>query len=114
MARYSGLIGFSGQPVETSPGVFKTQYIEHHMVGADLSQTYNAQNGSTINDNMTVSNRISIVADQFTFENSSNIKYASYMGNLWKVSEITIQRPRIILSLSDFFIHGKKDIINVK
>lgn len=112
MTRYSGIIGFQDEQRETSPGIWQSVYHDHHMTGVDLGKDYRRQNGSTVNDTITVANRISVVADAYTFENVSNIKYASYMGRLWKVSEVQIERPRLILSLGDLYEHGSEDVVD--
>ena len=114
MTRYSGVIGFSNGQVETSPGIFKASYVEHRMKGDDLSQNWQFQDATTINDELSVSNRISVIADRYSYQNASNIRYASYMGQLWKVQSLVIQRPRIVLTLAGVFKHTTKDVIYEK
>jgi hypothetical protein len=40
------------------------------------------------NDDVVISNRISIIADIFAYENLSTIRYVSWMGIRWKVNNI--------------------------
>lgn len=110
--RYSGVVGFKTDPVQSSPGVLKPHYIERRMKMTELSKDYHIQNESTINDTLTTSNRVSIVMDQYSFENASNIAYVSYMNRLWKVSTVEIDRPNITLYLGAVFVHSKGDIVN--
>ena len=49
-------------------------------------------------DDINISNEFSIVADAYANENFHNIKYVEYMGTKWKISTVTVQRPRLILS----------------
>ena len=39
----------------------------------------------------------------FLYENSSTIRYVSWLGVRWKVTNIDIQRPRLILTLGEVY-----------
>lgn len=56
-------------------------------------------NSDTVNDDLTISNRISIVADAYVWDHIFAIKYLVWMGKRWKVASVEIQRPRLILSI---------------
>lgn len=111
MTRYSGVIGFALDDVETSPGVYKQAYSEHKVVGTELGQDFNIQNETTINDTITLSTRISIVADRYSFEHIDRIKYMTYQGQTWKVNSATPNRPNIILSLGKIFTRSKGSVV---
>lgn len=99
MARFFGKIGFK-KTVEKRKGVFEEQIIDRDYRGDYMRNTSsnNAQtNGDSINDNITVSNQISIVADPFLYENFYAIKYIEVFGQKWKVSSVEVQRPRLII-----------------
>lgn len=99
MARFFGKIGFE-QTVEIRKGVFKEQIIDREYRGDYMRNTNsnNAQNNSdSINDNVTISNQISIVADAFLYNNFYAIKYIEVYGQKWKVSSVEVQRPRLII-----------------
>lgn len=98
MAKYYGKIGF-GVTVETSPGVMKPDIVERPYKGDVLRNTRRWQNGEGANDNLNINNSISILADPYAFENFHNIRYASWMGVNWKISNIDVQYPRLILTL---------------
>lgn len=98
MAKYYGKIGF-GVTVETSPGVTKPDIVERPYKGDVLRNTRRWQNGEGANDNLSINNSISILADPYAFENFHNIRYASWMGVNWKISNIDVQYPRLILTL---------------
>ena len=42
---------------------------------------------------------ISIVADPYANENFFAIRYVQWMGTLWKVTEVEVQSPRLLLRL---------------
>lgn len=102
MARFCGKVGYF-KTVETSPGIYEEEYIEKTYRGDVLSIGRTFQNGSGINDNIVLNNRISIVADEFAYQNFSYITYVEFMGTKWKVSNVEVQRPRLILSIGDVY-----------
>ena len=58
-----------------------------------------------VNDNITISNEISIVSDPYALQNFHAIRYISWMGTNWKVSSVEVRYPRLILSIGDEY-HG--------
>ena len=48
-------------------------------------------------------NKISILADPFAYQNFSNIKYVEYMDALWNVESIEVQQPRLILNVGGVY-----------
>lgn len=102
MARFAGKIGFSNT-VETSPGVWTSDIIEKSYLGDVLKASLRYQNDSKVNEDVILSKRISIVADMFINNNIQTIKYVTYMGVKWKVTEFDIQYPRVILTLGGVY-----------
>ena len=68
---------------------------------------FGTQDGSRrakqVNDDITVQNSISIVADAYAFEHFFAIRYIRWAGTLWKVSDVEVQRPRLILRLGGVY-----------
>ena len=102
MARWSGHIGFIAMS-ETKPGVWKEVATERKYYGDLIRNTRRLQSSGNVNDNVTISNEISIVADPFANENFHSIRYAEFMGTKWKVSSVDVQYPRLILSLGEVY-----------
>lgn len=106
--KYQGVIGFARQveydPIN-HPSVFKEMIIERKVVGDVLRRSSRYQNGQYIHDDLAVTNTISIVADPNILENAYQIKYLTYLGAKWKVTEISVEPPRLILSLGELY-HG--------
>ena len=102
MAKYCGNIGFA-ETVETRPGVWEDKITEYVYYG-DLSRnTRRLQSGSNLNDNINIANNISIVADPYANKNFHKIRYVEFMGTKWKVSDVEVQFPRLILTLGDVY-----------
>lgn len=98
MAKFYGKVGYLSTE-ETSPDVYSAVLTERLYKGAVLRNQKRYQASEGLNDDVIVNNSISIVADSYAYENAFAIKYVQWMGVLWKVTSIEIQRPRIILSL---------------
>ena len=102
MAKFHGPIGYA-QNVETAPGVFTDQITEREYYGDVIRESRQWIASSQLNDNLTVNNRISIVSDDFANSNFSAMKYVIWSGVYWKISNVEIQRPRLILSLGGVY-----------
>lgn len=98
MAKYSGKIGF-GFDREVRPGVFKPEIVEKNCYGDILQNTIRNDSAAQVNDNLNISNRFSIVSTAYVIENLNAIKYLEYLGAKWKVTSVSIQYPRLILSV---------------
>ena len=61
------------------------------------------QNSSGTNNNLVIYNTISIVADEFANENIGAMRYVRWHGDLWEITGIDIQRPRIILTIGGLY-----------
>jgi len=102
MAKFCGNIGFLVCK-ETAPGVWTNDVTPKLYTGDVLKISRRWQTGEGVNDNLTVNNQISIVADPFAFENFSNIRYVEWMGAKWKVTTIDVARPRLVLSIGGLY-----------
>lgn len=102
MAKYYGKVGYSNTE-ETAPGVYRESLLERDYYGDVLKNSRRWERGEHQNDNLTVSNRISIVADAYAFEHFFAIRYIWWEGARWKVSEVEVQRPRLILTIGGVY-----------
>lgn len=102
MGKYYGVIGY-GNTHETSPGVWKTEYTERTIYGDVIKNSRRLDTNEHVNDNISVSNKISFLADPYARENFHLIKYVSYMGTLWKVNLVEEEFPRLILTLGGVY-----------
>lgn len=98
MAKFSGKIGFS-QMVEKKPGYWVEDIVERPYYGDITRLMGGYQNSGNVNDNITLNNTISIVADPYANENFQHMRYVVYMGTKWKITNAEVQYPRIILTI---------------
>lgn len=102
MAKFYGKIGFDTTE-ETSPGVWRQTIVERTYRG-DLNKTHSKWDGADkLNDDINITNNISIVADPFAFENFAHIRYVEFMGEKWKVTSIDVSYPRLTLSVGGLY-----------
>lgn len=59
------------------------------------------------NDDVSISNQVSIMADEFALSNFHSIRYARFMGTCWKVTDVEFQGPRLLLTLGGVY-NGKQ------
>ena len=98
MAKFYGKIGFA-EMAESAPGVWVEKITEREYYGDVNRNIRRLQTGMGLNDDINVSNEISIVADPYANENFHSMRYVRYMGAKWKVSSVDVQYPRLILTL---------------
>jgi len=104
MARFAGKVGFAVQK-ETTPGVWTEEVTERQYYGDVIHNSRRLQTSGNVNDDIEISNRISIVADPYAFENFHAMRYVIFLNSKWKISEVEVQYPRLILSLGGLY-HG--------
>lgn len=102
MAKFYGLIGYAVLE-ETTPGVWEDRIVEHSYYGDVLRNNRKLQTSNQLNDNIVVSNEISILSDPFANENFHFIRYVTFMGTKWKVTNVDVQYPRLILTLGEVY-----------
>lgn len=102
MGKWFGKIGYAVTE-ETTPGVWVAQITERNYYGDIIRNTRRLQTSDKLNDDINVSNEISIVADPFARDNFHAMRYIEFMGTRWKVSSVEVQYPRLILSLGGVY-----------
>ena len=102
MAKFCGKVGYAITE-ETAPGVWEPTIVERTYYGDVLKNKTMWQQSETLNDDINVTSNISILADAFAYQNFSCIKYVEFMGAKWKVTSISPERPRIVLTLGGLY-----------
>lgn len=88
---------------ETSPGVWTEEKVERKYYGDVTRNMRRLQSSDKVNDDINVSNEISIVADPFAYQNFHYIRYVEFMGTKWKVPTAEVKYPRIYLTLGGVY-----------
>lgn len=102
MAKFYGTIGYQTTE-ETEPGIFEEKIVEHNYYGDVIKNARRLQDSGNVNDDVTVSNRISIIADPFANNNIYAMRYVIIAGAKWKVKEVEVEYPRLILTVGGIY-----------
>ena len=100
--RFAGQIGFVHRE-EIRPGINTFRAEEHTAYGDVLSNVRRWQTDSDINNDLVLSNRISILADGFVCEHMGLIAYCRWHGTVWAVTSVELNYPRAILTLGGVY-----------
>lgn len=106
MAKWYGKIGYA-EYVEETPGEWVEQITERNYYGDVMRNTRMLQNSGGVNDDINIGNQISIIADPYASGHIYDMRYAVYMGTKWKIANVDVQYPRLILSLGGLYTNVK-------
>lgn len=98
MAKFAGMIGYA-ETVETAPGVSEEKIAERQHFGDWKRNTLRAQPTDQLNDDINISNELSIIANPYAMDHLHMMKYVKYLGAAWKITNIEVRYPRLILTL---------------
>ncbi len=107
MAKFYGAIGYV-ETVETSPGVWEEQITERNYYGELVRNTSRFQVSDQVNDNVNITNEISVIADPFATQNFHAMRYVEFMGAKWKITNVEVRYPRLILTIGGVY-NGDKN-----
>ncbi len=102
MAKFNGEIGYAIQE-ETAPGVWIDQITKKNYRGDVISYSQRWEKSENVNDNFTIDNSISIIADEYAYANSGRIKYIIWQGQKWSIKSLSVNRPRIVLQIGGVY-----------
>ena len=97
MAKFYGVIGYA-ETVETTPGVWEEQILERTYYGDLIRNTRRLDAKNRLNDDINIANEISILADPYANENFHAMRYIEFMGAKWKITNVEVRYPRLILT----------------
>ena len=102
MAKFCGVIGYVITR-ETEPGIYVEEIVENEYYGDVIRNTRRLKEANKVNDDINVSNQFSIVADPFANNNFHAMRYIVFMGTKWKITDVEVQYPRLILSVGGLY-----------
>lgn len=105
MAKFYGSIGYAVTE-ETSPGVWTETITERNYYGDILRNSRSLSGNDKVNDDVNISNEISIVSDSYAAENIYAMRYIKFAGTKWKIGSVEIQYPRLILNIGGVYNDG--------
>lgn len=102
MAKFYGQVGYA-ETRETRPGIYEEIVAERNYAGDVFRNARKLEAGESVNDNVVVNNSLSIVADPYAYQHFFAIRYVRWMGALWKVTNVEVQSPRLLLTIGGVY-----------
>ena len=104
MAKFYGAIGYAvDEERDEHPGVIFERPVEKFYKGDILQNSRRLENSDQLNDNLTISNKIRIVADPYTISHMFAMRYVKWMGVAWKVTSVDYEAPALTLTLGGVY-----------
>jgi hypothetical protein len=102
--RFHGAVGYAETQQATSPGVFEEIITERTYFGDVISASRRLETPvETLNNNVALENSIAIVADAFALSNFTTMRYVTWNGQRWKITNVEIRRPRLVLTIGELW-----------
>lgn len=102
MAKWFGKIGYAVTS-ETRPGIWEEVIVERKYYGDMTRNSRRLQSASQVNDDININNELSIISDPYAMNSFHAMRYAEFMGTKWKITNVEVQYPRLILSLGGLY-----------
>lgn len=102
MAKFFGAIGYATW-MKSAPGVSTMEIVERECTGDLIRNSRKLQDGEGLNDDISLGNSVSVVADAFLTQNITAIRYIKWNGGYWKVTSVEVQAPRITLRMGEVY-----------
>lgn len=106
MAKFYGIIGYA-ETIETdpinSPGVWEEQITERNYYGDLIRNSRRLQSSQYLNDDINIANTLSVLADPYAVQNFHSMRYIEFQGAKWKISDVEVQYPRLLLTLGGLY-----------
>lgn len=102
MAKFYGMVGYS-ETVESKPGVWTDEITERLYTGDIIQLSRSLRTSEGLNDNIELNEYVSVVADPYAMGNFMHIKYVEVRGIKWKIRNVEVQSPRLLLTLGEMY-----------
>lgn len=111
--RFHGKVGFV-DTVKGGPGIVEQQVVcERYYYGDVLRWTPRTTPSSNqANDEIEISNQISIVADSYANRHLHTMKYVNWSGVNWRIRSVNVNYPRLILEIGGVYPETEEAIDN--
>lgn len=102
MAKFYGNVGYV-RTVEKTFGVYDEVVTVRKYRGDLPKNRRKMKDGSDVNPGITISNEVSFIADPYAREHYFQIRWVEFQGSKWSVSDVTVDYPRLTLTLGGLY-----------
>ena len=100
--RYSGKFGFV-VPTETAPGVIEDLVTEREYVGDVIQRTEAFMVANSVLPEYRATTSVSVLSDGILKKQYKNLRFIEYMDELWTISSIVFNWPRITIYIGELY-----------
>lgn len=102
MAKFCGKVGYITS-IEKSPGIYENVSEEYIYYGDITNISKRWQTNENLNDDIRLEQNVSIMADSYAWENYWKIRYVIIDDIAWRVTNVQVSRPRLILYIGGIY-----------
>jgi len=102
MAKFFGVIGYATTQ-ETDPGIWEDILTERPYYGDVVRNTRKLDEGTGLNNDLSIGNSFSIMADGYAMENFYAMRYIEWRGSFWMISDVEVKAPRLLLRVGGLY-----------
>lgn len=97
--KFYDAIGYA-ESVERSEGsgIYEDVITERKLYGDVLRNSRSLEEGDKVNNDRTIGNRFSLMADAYANENFEAIRYISWRGRRYLIQQVEFVPPRLLLT----------------
>lgn len=101
--KFYGKVGYV-ETVDKGDGVWSEEITERYYYGDVLRNNYELQSTQNLNDNFTIGNQFSILADDYSYAHLQYMRYIEFLGVKWSISSVdALNRPRLIITVKGVY-----------
>lgn len=101
--KFYGTVGFWLKDQEVKPGSFKSFFEEKIYTGDVNWNNRHFQTSENQNDDIRLNSQISILSDLYAKENFASIRYVVWNGTKWRVTNVEVNYPRLVLTIGGVY-----------
>ena len=79
-------------------GIYEDVITERKLYGEVLRNTRAQREGDKVNNDLSIGNRFSLIADTYADENFESIRYIKWKGRRFLVTDIEFAPPRLLIT----------------
>jgi hypothetical protein len=104
MPKWAGKLGFVAPAVETATGVYTEPVTEIPYKGELVRESRGVTGKNLPNPDVYIRMSISVIPGKVLRDNIAALRYATYLGQKWSISNCEMQGQKFVLNLGDLYV----------
>lgn len=110
MAKFFGVIGYATTQ-ETSSGIWEDILTERQYYGDVVRNTRKLEEGTSLNNDLSIGNSFSVMADGYAMDNFYAMRYIEWRGSFWTISDVEVKAPRLLLRVGGLYNGPRAEVV---